>query len=87
MKAPGPAGLLFALRIFPLTFSVLVAIFFTLPSFWLMERKAFDEDATTFLLAGLALLLLIAGVVRVLRAKIANRAGSEQNGSEQSRLG
>ncbi len=69
MKAPGPAGLLFALRIFPLAFSVLVSIFLTLPSFWLMERRAFDEEATTLLLAGLALLLLSAGVVRVLRAR------------------
>ncbi len=73
MKAPGSAGLLFALRIFPLTFSVLVAIFFTLPSFWLMERRAFDEDATTLLLAGLALLLLTAGALRVLRAKSRTR--------------
>lgn len=69
MKVPGSAGLLFTLRIFPLGFSALVAIFLTLPSFWLMERRAFDEEATTFLLASFALLLLAAGAARVLRAR------------------
>jgi Zn-dependent protease with chaperone function len=65
----GSAGLLFGLRIFPFTISSLVAIFFTFPSFWLMERKSLDEDATTFFLAGCALLVLLAGIARVLRAK------------------
>ena len=69
MKVPGSAGLLFALRIFPLGFSVLVAIFLTLPSFWLMERSSFDEEATTFLLASFSLMLLTAGAARVLRAR------------------
>ena len=69
MKVPGSAGLLFTLRIFPLGFSVLVAIFLTLPSFWLMERRSFDEDAATFVLASFALLLLTAGTARVLRAR------------------
>jgi len=48
---------------------MLIAIFLTLPSFWLMESKSLDEDVTTFLLAACALLLLILGAARVLRAK------------------
>jgi hypothetical protein len=63
------AGLLFGLRIFPFGISSLVAIFFTFPSFWLMEQRCLDEDATTFFLAGCALLLLAAGITRMLRAK------------------
>ncbi len=38
-----------------------------------MEGKSFDEDATTFLLAGFALLLLMAGLARVLRAESRTR--------------
>jgi len=68
-QSPKSAGLLFGLRIFPFAVSALFAIFFTFPSFWLMERRSLDEDATTFLLAGCALLLLLAGTTRVLRAK------------------
>ena len=69
MRTAGSADFLFGLRILPLTISTLVAIFLTLPSFWLMERRSFDEDGTTFVLAGIALLLLVAGAARVLRAK------------------
>lgn len=67
-KALSGAGFLFGLRIFPFVVSILFAIFLTLPSFWLMERRSFDEDAMTFLLAVCALLLLTAGMTRVLRA-------------------
>jgi len=59
---------LFGIRILPFAFSALFAVFFTLPSFWLMERKSLDEDATTFVLAICALLLLCAGVLRALKA-------------------
>ncbi len=68
-SAAGSAGLLFALRIFPLGVSTVVTIFLTLPSFWLMEGRSFDEDAMTFVLAGFALLLLMVGAARVLRAE------------------
>ena len=68
-KPVNSAGVLFGLRILPFAGSALVAIFFTFPSFWLMEQRSLDEDATTFFLAGCALLLLLAGIVRVLRAK------------------
>jgi len=66
---PRSAGFLFGLRILPLASSTLVAIFLTLPSFWLMERRSFDEDGTTILLAAFALIVLVAGAARVLRAK------------------
>src|SRR5271165_1405493 len=68
-------SLLFALRISPFALSALVAVFFTFPSFWLMERKSLDEEATTFCLAACALVLLAAGLVRALRATtLTNRA-------------
>jgi hypothetical protein len=62
------SAVLFGLRIFPFAVSALFAIFLTLPSFWLLEGRSLDEDATTFLLAGCALLLVTVGAVRVLRA-------------------
>src|SRR5271166_3501742 len=68
-------SLLFGLRIFPFALSTVVAVFFTFPSFWLMERKSLDEEATTFCLATCALVLLAAGLVRALRAAaLTNRA-------------
>ena len=77
-ETPTSAGLLFTLRMFPLGASTVVAIFLTLPSFWLMEGKSFDEDPMTFLLAGFGLLLLVGGATRVLRAESrTSRAVSE----------
>jgi Zn-dependent protease with chaperone function len=67
-KAFESAGFLFGLRIFPFAVSTAVTVFLTLPSFWLMERRSFDEEATTFVLAGVALLQLIAGILRARRA-------------------
>lgn len=68
-------SLLFGLRIFPFALSTLVALFFTFPSFWLMERKSLDEDATTFCLAVCAVVMLAAGLLRALRAAtLTNRA-------------
>jgi len=63
------AGLLFGLRIVPFAISVLVAVFLTFPSFWLMERRSLDEDAMTFVLAGCAFVLLSVGVSRAFRAR------------------
>jgi len=67
-QAPSSAAVLFGIRILPCAVSILVAIFFTFPSFWLMERRSLDEDATTFLLAACALVLLGVGIGRALRA-------------------
>jgi hypothetical protein len=43
-------NLLFGLRILPFAFSVGVTVFFTFPSFWLLERRSLDEDTGTFVL-------------------------------------
>ncbi len=63
------ANFLFGLRIFSFTVSTVVAVFFTFPSFWLMERASLDEDAGTFILTACSLLILSAGLFRVLRAQ------------------
>lgn len=61
------ANLLFGLRIFPFTGSAVVTAFFTFPSFWLLERPSLDEDTETFILALCSLIILGAGLFRVLR--------------------
>jgi BlaR1 peptidase M56 len=61
------AGVLFGLRIFSFAISSAIGVFFTFPSFWLMERASLDEDAGTFVMAACALVILGAGVFRVLR--------------------
>jgi beta-lactamase regulating signal transducer with metallopeptidase domain len=63
------ANLLFGLRIFPFAVSAVVTVFFTFPSFWLLERPSLDEDAETFILALCALLMLGAGLFRVLKVQ------------------
>lgn len=63
------ANLLFGLRIFPFAVSAVVTVFFTFPSFWLLERKSLDEDTGTFLLALCSLVILGAGLFRVLRVQ------------------
>jgi beta-lactamase regulating signal transducer with metallopeptidase domain len=63
------ANFLFGLRLFPFVASTVIAVFFTFPSFWFMERAALDEDAGTFILAACSLLILSAGLFRVLRAE------------------
>lgn len=60
---------LFGLRLFPFAASLAVTVFLTFPSFWLMERASLDEDSETFLLALCGMLMLAAGVYRVLRAQ------------------
>jgi beta-lactamase regulating signal transducer with metallopeptidase domain len=67
--AANTANLLFGLRIFPFAVSTMVTVFFTFPSFWLLERKSPDEDTGTFLLALCSLLILGAGLFRVLRVQ------------------
>jgi beta-lactamase regulating signal transducer with metallopeptidase domain len=61
------ANLAFGLRIFPFAFSAVVTVFFTFPSFWLMERPSLDEDAGTFILALCSLCIFGAGLFRVVR--------------------
>jgi beta-lactamase regulating signal transducer with metallopeptidase domain len=68
-SSAGSANFLFGLRIFSFVVSAVVAVFFAFPSFWLMERATFDEDGATFVLAACSLLILSAGLFRVLRAQ------------------
>ncbi len=63
------ARFLFGLRIFSFTASTVVAVFLAFPSFWLMERASLDEDARTFILAAFGLLIVSAGLFRILRAE------------------
>jgi Zn-dependent protease with chaperone function len=63
------ANLLFGMRIFPLAVSAVVTVFFTFPSFWLLEGTRLDEDTSTFILALCSLVILGAGLFRVLRAQ------------------
>jgi len=60
---------LFGLRIFPFVTSLAITLFFTFPSFWLMERTSPDEDFETYVLGLCALLIVGAGLFRVLRAQ------------------
>jgi beta-lactamase regulating signal transducer with metallopeptidase domain len=66
---PDSANLLFGLRVFPFAVSAAVTVFFTFPSFWLMERPSLDEDSETFILALCSLCILGAGLYRVLRVQ------------------
>jgi hypothetical protein len=61
------AGLLFGLRMFAFVVSGVISVFFTFPSFWMMERAALDEDAGTFVLAACAVVIVCAGVFRLFR--------------------
>jgi len=63
------ANLLFGVRVFPFAVSAAVTVFFTFPSFWLMERPSLDEDSETFILALCSLCILGAGLYRVLRVQ------------------
>jgi len=67
------ANCLFGLRVFPLATSVIITVFFTLPSFWMMERHSPDEDVETFLLALCAVMILGAGLFRVWKAHAKTR--------------
>ncbi len=72
------AGLSFALRIVSFALSAVVTVFFTFPSFWLMERRSLDEDGGTFVLAACALVIVGAGVLRFLRDRARTRRAVQQ---------
>jgi Zn-dependent protease with chaperone function len=68
-SAAGRARLLFAVRIGPLLGSALITIVFALPAFLLLERgRPVDEDFGTVLFSIGTILLLAAGLFRVLMA-------------------
>jgi hypothetical protein len=68
-KPSSSANLLFGLRLLPFVISLGVSVFFTFPSFWLLERRSLDEDTGTFVLGLCSILILGAGLVRVLLAE------------------
>jgi BlaR1 peptidase M56 len=65
----GLARLLFALRIFPLAGSASITLAFALPAFLLLESGAIDEDVGTLIFSACTVLLLAAGLFRVLAAQ------------------
>lgn len=81
------ANFLFGLRIFSFAVSAVVAVFFTFPSFWLMEKASLDEDAGTFILAACSLVILSAGLFRVLRAQARTTRTVTQWSSEAGSMG
>jgi beta-lactamase regulating signal transducer with metallopeptidase domain len=85
------ANLLFGLRILPFAFSLGVAVFFTFPSFWLLERRSLDEDTGTFVLGLCSLLILGTGLFRMLWAEArtnqaVTRWRSSANSGEAGRI-
>src|SRR5579859_7251449 len=64
---------LFTLRVIPFVIPAAVSLFLTLPSFLLLERHSLDEDLGTFVLSGCAILILAAGIYRVLAAEARTR--------------
>lgn len=69
ISAPG----LFTMRVIPFGISASVSLLLTLPSFLLFERHSLDEDLGTFVLAGCAILIVGAGIYRVLAAEARTR--------------
>jgi hypothetical protein len=60
---------LFALRVFPLAMSALVTVVFAMPAFFLLEGKR-DEDLGTLIFFVGTVLLLGAGLIRVVAAQV-----------------
>lgn len=71
-KHIGARGL-FTLRVVPFGIAAAVSLFLTLPSFLALEAHSMDEDLGTFLLSVCAMLILGAGIYRVLTAEARTR--------------
>lgn len=67
------ARALFTLRVMPFGFSAAISLLLTLPSFLLLEKPSLDEDLGTFVLSACAVVILGAGVYRVLSAETRTR--------------
>ena len=67
------ANVLFRLRVAPFAISAAVSLFLICPSFFELETHSMDEDLGTFALGVCALLLLGAGLFRVIAAEIRTR--------------
>jgi Zn-dependent protease with chaperone function len=68
-SAGGLARALFAARIFPVVGSAFITLAFAVPAFLLLEPAAIDEDIGTLLFSACTLLLLSAGLIRVVAAQ------------------
>ncbi len=69
---PAPAvsaNVLFGLRLFPFAVSAGFTVFFTVPSFFMLEKPFLDEDLGTFVLGLSSLLILGAGLLRVVKTQ------------------
>jgi beta-lactamase regulating signal transducer with metallopeptidase domain len=64
---------LFTLRVIPFGVSAVVSLFLALPSFLLLEKHSLDEDFGTFVLSACAIIILGAGIYRVLAAEARTR--------------
>ena len=64
---------LFIMRVSPFAVSAGISLFLALPSFLLLERHSLDEDFGTFGLSACALIILAAGIYRVLTAEARTR--------------
>jgi beta-lactamase regulating signal transducer with metallopeptidase domain len=64
---------LFTLRVLPFVTSAAISLFLTLPSFLVLEKHSLDEDFGTFALSACAMLILGAGIYRVLAAEVRTR--------------
>ena len=64
---------LFTLRVIPFGISAAVSLFLTLPSFLLLEGHSLDEDFGTFVLSACAMVIIGAGIHRVLAAEARTR--------------
>jgi Zn-dependent protease with chaperone function len=90
MRLVSSPNFLFVLRIFPFAVSAAVTLFFTLPSFWLLERTSPDEDVATFILAACSVVILSAGLFRLLKTQarttraVAHWLGGANAGSHAS---
>jgi hypothetical protein len=69
MSAKAFARFLFGLRMFPLVGSAVVTLAFALPAFWLLESGVIDEDLGTLVFSVCTLLVLAAGLFRMMTAR------------------
>jgi beta-lactamase regulating signal transducer with metallopeptidase domain len=72
------ARVLFGLRILPFAASASITLFLTFPSFLLLEAHTMDEDLGTFVLCLCAVVFVVSGSYRVMRAEQRTRRALSQ---------
>lgn len=73
LTKPFSARGLFTLRVIPFAIAGAVSLFLTLPSFLMLEAHSMDEDFATFALCLCGVLILAAGIYRVITAEARTR--------------